>query len=109
MAKVRSWVGLDVHARYGARGDDRRRVGRAALAPAVRENERGRRVLLLGLPGPARAAQQVSLTGYGSARELGAGRGVDCVVAAPSKIPRAPSGDRVKTDRRDWEPLVRLL
>ena len=31
-----------------------------------------------------------------------------CVVAAPSKIPRA-SGDRVKTDRRDAEHLVRLL
>jgi len=29
-------------------------------------------------------------------------------VAAPSKIPRA-SGDRVKTDRRDAEHLVRLL
>ena len=35
-------------------------------------------------------------------------RGVECVVAAPSKIPRA-SGDRVKTDRRDAELLVRLL
>jgi transposase len=33
---------------------------------------------------------------------------VECVVAAPSKIPRA-SGDRVKTDRRDAEHLVRLL
>jgi transposase len=33
---------------------------------------------------------------------------VACVVAAPSKIPRA-SGDRVKTDRRDAEHLVRLL
>ena len=44
---------------------------------------------------------------YGLAREL-ARRGVGCVVAAPSKIPRA-SGDRVKTDRRDAELLVRLL
>jgi transposase len=33
---------------------------------------------------------------------------VECVVAAPSKIPRG-SGDRVKTDRRDAEHLVRLL
>jgi transposase len=33
---------------------------------------------------------------------------VECVVAAPSKIPRA-SGDRVKTDRRDAELIVRLL
>jgi transposase len=41
------------------------------------------------------------------ARELQR-RGVECVVAAPSRIPRA-SGDRVKTDRRDAEHLVRLL
>ena len=45
--------------------------------------------------------------GYGLARELSK-RGVECLVAAPSKIPRA-SGDRVKTDRRDAEHLVRLL
>ena len=43
----------------------------------------------------------------GLAREL-ARRRVECVVAAPSKIPRG-SGDRVKTDRRDAELLVRLL
>ena len=45
-------------------------------------------------------------TGYGLARELER-RGVRCVVAAPSKIPRA-SGDRVKTDRRDAEHLGEL-
>jgi transposase len=41
------------------------------------------------------------------AREL-AKRRVDCVVAAPSKIPRA-SGDKVKTDARDAELIARLL
>ena len=46
-------------------------------------------------------------TGYGLAREL-AKRSVECVVAAPGKIPRA-AGDRIKTDRRDAEHLVRLL
>src|SRR6185437_2949130 len=46
-------------------------------------------------------------TGYALAREL-VKRGMECVVAAPSKIPRG-SGDRVKTDRRDAEHLVRLL
>lgn len=39
-------------------------------------------------------------------REL-TGRGADCVVAAPSLIPRA-SGARVKTDRRDALALARL-
>ena len=33
---------------------------------------------------------------------------IDCVIVAPSLIPRKP-GDRVKTDRRDAEHLVRLL
>jgi transposase len=60
-----------------------------------------------GLPRPARAAYEAGPTGYGLAREL-ARRGAECVVAAPSKIPDA-SGDRVKTDRRDAEHLVRLL
>ena len=34
--------------------------------------------------------------------------GVGCVVAAPGKIER-PAQDRVKTDRRDAERLLRLL
>ncbi len=60
-----------------------------------------------GLARPVRAAYEAGPTGYGLTREL-AKRRVECVVAAPSKIPRA-SGDRVKTDRRDAELLVRLL
>jgi transposase len=60
-----------------------------------------------GLPGPVRVAYEAGPTGYGLAREL-ARRGVGCVVAAPSKIPRG-SGERVKTDRRDAELLARLL
>ena len=46
-------------------------------------------------------------TGYGLARFL-TGRGIRCVVAAPSKMHR-PSGDRVKTDARDALLLARLL
>jgi transposase len=63
--------------------------------------------LCAGLPRPVCAVYEAGPTGYGLARELER-RGVPCVVAAPSKIPRA-SGDRVKTDRRDAEHLVRLL
>ena len=37
-----------------------------------------------------------------------AARGIECTVAAPGKIER-PAQDRVKTDRRDAERLVRLL
>jgi transposase len=106
MAKAKTLVGLDVHA--------------TKIVAAVLDAESGElRTFRLdgdageaaafcgGLPRPVRAAYEAGPTGYGLAREL-AKRRVECVVAAPSKIPRAP-GDRVKTDRRDAELLVRLL
>ena len=52
-------------------------------------------------------AYEAGPTGFGLARALEAA-GVGCVVAAPGKIER-PAQDRVKTDRRDAERLVRLL
>jgi transposase len=60
-----------------------------------------------GLPAPARVAYEAGPTGFELARALER-VGVQCVVAAPSKIER-PAGDRVKTDQRDAERLVRLL
>jgi transposase len=106
MAKARTLVGLDVHA--------------AKIVAAVLDAESGElRMFRMngdaggaagfcsGLPRPVRVAYEAGPTGYGLAREL-ARRRVECVVAAPSKIPRA-SGDRVKTDLRDAELLVRLL
>ncbi len=106
MAKAKTLVGLDVHA--------------TKIVAAVLDTETGELQTFTmggedataagfcaGLPRPVRVAYEAGPTGYGLAREL-AKRGVECVVAAPSKIPRA-SGDRVKTDRRDAEHLVRLL
>jgi transposase len=106
MAKAKSLVGLDVHA--------------TKIVAVVLDAETGQLQAFsmtgeaataagfcAGLPRPVRVAYEAGPTGYGLAREL-ARRGVECVVAAPSKIPRA-SGDRVKTDRRDAEHLVRLL
>jgi transposase len=106
MAKARSLVGLDVHAT---------KIVAAVLDGETGELEffrlggdvRDAAGLCAGLPRPVRAAYEAGPTGYGLAREL-ARRDVGCVIAAPSKIPRA-SGDRVKTDRRDAELLVRLL
>jgi transposase len=46
-------------------------------------------------------------TGYGLYRQI-KGLGHDCIVVAPSLIPRKP-GDRVKTNRRDALGLVKLL
>src|SRR5258705_7232581 len=45
--------------------------------------------------------------GYGLYRQL-VQKGFDCMVCAPSLIPRKP-GERVKTDRRDAIKLVRSL
>ena len=106
MAKARTLVGLDVHAAkivaavldvdtgevksFAMKGDTLAAVGFCA-----------------GLPRPVRVAYEAGPTGYGLARGL-AKRGVECVVAAPSKIPRA-TGDRVKTDARDAEHIARLL
>jgi transposase len=57
------------------------------------------------LPGPTRVAYEAGPTGYGLARALLAA-GIGCVVAAPGKIER-PAQDRVKTDQRDAERVLR--
>ena len=106
MAKARTLVGLDVHA--------------AKVVAAILDSETGEvRFQRLGgeakpvvklcesLAGPVRAVYEAGPTGYGLARAL-EGAGVGCVVAAPGKIPRGPT-EKVKTDRRDAEHLVRLL
>ena len=59
------------------------------------------------LPGPTKVAYEAGPTGYGLARALHAA-GIGCVVAAPGKIER-PAQDRVKTDQRDSERVLRLL
>jgi transposase len=61
----------------------------------------------VGLPGPARGAYEAGPTGFGLARALRTA-GIGCVIAASGKIER-PAQDRVKTDRRDAERLVRLM
>ena len=102
----RTSVGLDVHARSvvaaaldGVTGE----VSRARLTPDHGE--------LLGwitkLAGPTAVTYEAGPTGFGLARFLAAG-GLECVVAAPSKLQR-PVGDRVKTDARDALHLAKLL
>jgi transposase len=101
-----TWVGLDVHARstHGAAIDresgelTRARFG-GGVEPVV--------VWLEALPQPVHACYEAGPTGYAlyRAAEL-AGLRVD--VVAPSKTPRA-AADRIKTDRKDAELLVRLL
>ena len=106
MAKAKTLVGLDVHATKIVAAVLDAETGQLQTFGMSGDTD-GAAGFCAGLPGPVRVAYEAGPTGYGLAREL-AKRGVECVVAAPSKIPRA-SGDRVKTDRRDAEHLVRLL
>lgn len=99
-------VALDVHARsvVAAAIDERtgevmrRRFGydSAVVVEWVRS-----------LPQPAAVTDEAGPTGFALARSF-ASAGIECQVAAPSKLQR-PTGDRVKTDARDALHLARLL
>ena len=106
MAKARSLVGLDVHATKIVAAVLDAETGQLQTF-AMGGQSAGAAAFCAGLPRPVRVSYEAGLTGYGLAREL-TRRRLECVVAAPSKIPRA-AGDRVKTDRRDAELLARLL
>ncbi|HUZ84256.1 MAG TPA: IS110 family transposase [Gaiellales bacterium] len=102
----RTSVGLDVHARsvVGAAIDGQTgEVHRRKLTP-----DRGEILAWVSsLPTPVKVVYEAGPTGFGLARFLLV-CGVDCVVAAPSKLQR-PAGDRVKTDAKDALHLARLL
>ncbi len=100
-----SWVGLDVHARSVVAGVIDRGSGEVRslrVPPGCGATVEW----LKTLPAPVRVVYEAGPTGYGLARAC-AGAGINCVVAAPSRI--RPAADRVKTDRRDAERLARLL
>jgi transposase len=102
----RTFVGLDVHA-WSVTGHaldaDTGEIWQRKLTPDPAD------VLawVSRLPGPVKVTYEAGPTGFGLARFL-AGAGVECRVAAPSKLQR-PAGDRVKTDARDALHLARLL
>jgi transposase len=104
--QAKTFVALDVHVSGTA----------AAVVDRVSGELRRRRLsgkasevaeFVAGLPGPVLATYEAGPTGFALARRMEAA-GVECLVCAPGMIPRGPS-DRVKTDRRDAERLVRLL
>jgi transposase len=108
MQKVR-FVGLDVHkesiAIAVADGD-----GSAPENVATVPNDTaalGKRLKKLGLGAKLRCCYEAGPTGFVLQRALGAA-GIECVVVAPSLVPRK-AGDRVKTDRRDAVKLARFL
>jgi transposase len=61
----------------------------------------------IGSPEHLHVCYEAGPTGYGLFRFL-LSLGIDCVVVAPTLIPRR-AGDRIKTDRRDALRLAQLL
>ena len=109
MSKFKGFIGLDVHKDTIAVAEaDNARVapverGTVANTPRAvdklirRLSPKGEVLSFCYEAGPC---------GYGLYRQIMAA-GHDCVVVAPSLIPRRP-GDRIKTDRRDALMLARL-
>lgn len=110
MEETITYIGLDVHketisvalADGGGRGDVRA-FGQIVNKPTAL----ARMLAKLSQPGRTfKFCYEAGPCGYGIQRQLSAA-GHDCVVVAPSLIPKKP-GDRIKTDRRDASNLARL-
>jgi transposase len=105
-----TYVGLDVHkdtvavalAEAGKRGEVREH-GKIANTPAALK---ALSIKLARSDGELRFCYEAGPCGYGIQRQLSA-TVHECVVVAPSLIPRKP-GDRIKTDRRDAINLAKL-
>lgn len=110
MGKTITYVGLDVHkdtiavalAEIGIRGEVRG-YGKIANTPAA---VKALATKLASRHSELQFCYEAGPCGYGIQRQL-AGLGHDCVVVAPSLIPRKP-GERIKTDRRDADKLATL-
>ena len=97
-------AGLDVHARSTHAAAIDLLTGEQRRARFVRGRSGGG---LSGIAPRGRCADLRRPTGFGLAQSAAAA-GIEVIVAAPSKTPRA-KGDRVKSDRKDAELLARLL
>jgi transposase len=109
MKQSTAFVGLDVHkdsisvALVSAEGDAVE-VGQFENTPTVVQKLVLR---LTRMHSSLSFAYEAGPCGYGLYRQLKK-MGHECLVAAPSLIPKRP-GDRIKTDRRDAMSLARLL
>ena len=111
MGQAITYVGFDLHkdtigvalAEAGGRRDVRE-YGKIANTPAA---VKALAVKLSRVGSELRFCYEAGPCGYGIQRQLTLA-GHDCVVVAPSLIPRKP-GDRIKTDRRDAISLAKLL
>ncbi|HEX2672934.1 MAG TPA: IS110 family transposase [Polyangiaceae bacterium] len=108
MQEIR-FIGLDVHKESisiaVAEGD-----GSSPETVATIPNDLAvvlKRLRALSRGRPVRCCYEAGPTGFGLCRALRAA-GIECMVVAPSLVPRQTS-DRIKTDRRDAAKLARFL
>jgi hypothetical protein len=102
MAKARTLVGLDVHASKVVAAMLDAETGELRFGRTVGETDKTVE-LCTSLERPVRVAYEAGPTGFGLARALEAA-GVDCVVAAPGKIPRAATAAHAPSAARARGP-----
>jgi transposase len=109
MKDVQKFVGLDVSKEMISVGVAEAGRGEPRFYGNVPNNPESVRKLMkkLGNPENLHLCYEAGSTGYGLVRLL-LSMGIDCIVVAPTLIPRR-AGDRVKTDRRDALRLAQLL
>ena len=107
MQDYQKFVGLDVHkdTTAVAIADKGRRLPEPYGNSKSDPDSIGRLARKLGTPEEVTFCYEAGPCGYGIYRHL-MSMGYECVVAAPSLIPRR-SGERIKTDRRDAVALAR--
>jgi transposase len=110
MSNVTKYVGLDVHKDSISIAVAEEGRSEARYLKRIRyDGSRLLRVLrTLGKPENLHCAYEAGPTGYGLYRLLSK-KGVRCEVIAPSEVPRAKGGKRVKTDRIDAIALAHHL
>lgn len=106
MTQAKTWAAFDVHVSGVVAATLDRDSGELSVRrlPGCSEEVVA---FATGLPGPVRATYEAGPTGFLLARKLQS-VGIDCLVCAPGLIPRGAT-DRIKTDQRDAQRLVRLL
>jgi transposase len=107
VADATRWVGLDVHASQTTIAVLDQGTGEISRAKLRGSPEKVVVEFLAGFKGRVIAVYEAGPTGMKLAR-VACERGIDLRVCAPGLIPRKPT-DRIKTDARDAERLVRQL
>ena len=109
MNKFSKYVGLDVHKDTIAVAISSKHGGKPRYYGEIANTPQAIQKLIKALSPDGEVVSycyEAGPCGYGIYRQI-TELGQECIVVAPSLIPRKP-GDRVKTDRRDSESLSRL-